>query len=61
MMILLQPVPNCALYMYCSLVKDRPWVEHLTSLSRRGVGSLVPRPSLYGWDKKGEGRVWKPN
>ena len=26
--------------MYCSLTKKGPWVEHLTSLPKRGVGAL---------------------
>ena len=26
--------------MYHSLTKEHPWVEHLTSLSKRGVGAL---------------------
>ena len=24
----------------------------------RVIASLVPRPFLYGWGEKGEGRVW---
>ena len=28
---------NC---IYCSLMKERPWAEHLTSLSNRGVDAL---------------------
>ena len=26
---------------YCSLPKDRPWAEHLTSMPKRGVGALL--------------------
>ena len=25
---------------YCSLAKESPWAEHLTSLPKRGVGAL---------------------
>ena len=27
--------------LYCSLAKERPWAEHLTSLLKRGVGTLL--------------------
>ena len=27
-------------HLYYSLAKERPWVEHLTSLPERGVGAL---------------------
>ena len=27
--------------MYCILTKELPWVEHLTSLPRRGVGVVL--------------------
>ena len=26
------------LYIYCSHTKERPWVEHFTSLQKKGVG-----------------------
>ena len=29
-------------------------MEHRTSPPKRGVGSLVPRPFLYGWERKGK-------
>ena len=29
------------LFMYHSLTKERPWVEHLKSLSKRGMGTLL--------------------
>ena len=27
--------------MYCSFMKEHPWVEHLTCLPKRGVGALL--------------------
>ena len=30
-----------SLYMYHSLRKERPWAEHLTSSSKRGMGALL--------------------
>ena len=32
---------NNKLMEYCSLVKECPWAEHLTSLSKRGMGALL--------------------
>ena len=32
---------NNKLLEYCSLMKERPWPEHLTSLSKRGMGTLL--------------------
>ena len=29
------------MFIYCSLTKERPWAEHLTSLPKRGVGTLL--------------------
>ena len=30
----------CVNVQYCSLTKEYPWVEHLTSLPKRGVGTV---------------------
>ena len=30
-----------SIYMYHSLAKELPWVEHLTSLPNRGLGALL--------------------
>ena len=32
---------NNKLLEYCSLMKEHPWAEHLTSLSKRGAGALL--------------------
>ena len=42
---------------YCSLVKEHPWAEHLTSMPKRGMGALLnattfshKRESMYAYN-----------